>query len=151
LTYKSVSPIISTILLILITIIASTSAYFWMTGVQDQIQQDTETSVNENAANDLTDFTIISVSCNATSNSVNITLMNNGVGAITAGSSILILTDINGIELYTSINSSFAGLAEGAASTLGYISTYNLTSSSTYIARLTLSNSKTRSRSCTAQ
>lgn len=150
-TCKAVSPIISTILLILITIVTSTSAYFWMMGVQEQMQMDAESNVNENAANDLTDFTLISVACNATSNSVNITFMNNGVGAISEGTAILILTDINGAELYTSINSSFSGLSEGSAGTLGYISDYDLTASTTYIARLTLSNSKTRTRSCNAQ
>lgn len=121
-----------------------------MMDIQEQIQQDAENNVNENAASDLTDFTILSVACNATSDTVNITLINDGVGAIPSGSSILILTDINGVELYTNINPSFTGLAEGAGTTLGYVLTYDLISSTTYVARITLSNSKTRTRSCNA-
>ncbi|MFA5303726.1 MAG: archaellin/type IV pilin N-terminal domain-containing protein [Candidatus Nanoarchaeia archaeon] len=149
-SHKSISPIISTILLILITIIASTSAYFWMVDIQDQLQQDAETNINENAASDLTDFTLLSVACNATTNAVNITLVNDGIGAIDSGSAILVFTNVNGVELYTNINSSFMGLEEGQALTLNYVSTYDLEASTTYVARITLSNSKTRTRSCNA-
>ena len=148
---KTVSPIISTILLILITIVSSTAAYFWMMDIQEQIQSDTEGTVSSNAANDLLDFTIMSVSCNSTSNEINLTIMNNGVGSIQSGTAILILTNINGAELYTNINSSFQGLNQGAAATLQVASSYDLIASTTYVARLTLSNSKTRSRSCVAQ
>jgi flagellin-like protein len=150
--YKSITPIISTILLILITIITSTAAYFWMMDVMEQIQQDTEENINSNPSNDLTDFTLISVSCNSTINSINITVLNNGIGDIGTGTSILILADsTNSAELYTYINSSFIGLDEGQAAIISYTSSYDLTALTTYVTRLTLSNSKTRTLSCRAQ
>lgn len=121
-----------------------------MVDIQDQLQQDAETNINENAASDLTDFTLLSVACNATTNAVNITLVNDGIGAIDSGSAILVFTNVNGVELYTNINSSFMGLEEGQALTLNYVSTYDLEASTTYVARITLSNSKTRTRSCNA-
>ncbi|MDD3888278.1 MAG: hypothetical protein PHN19_06000 [Patescibacteria group bacterium] len=149
-TYKTITPVISTIILILITIVASTAAYFWMMGIQETIQTDTESSVNENAASDLKSFTLINVACNATSNTINITLMNDGIGAISSGTAILILTDLTGAELYTNINSSFNGLSEGAATTMGYVSTYDLITATSYVARVTLSDGKTKTRSCNA-
>jgi flagellin-like protein len=152
LTYKSITPIISTILLILITIITSTAAYFWMMDVMEQIQQDTEENINSNPSNDLTDFTLVSVSCNSTINSINITVLNNGIGDIGSGTSILIFADsTNSAELYTYINSSFIGLNEGQAAVISYTSSYDLIVLTTYVTRLTLSNSKTHTLSCKAQ
>jgi flagellin-like protein len=150
-TCKTITPIISTILLVLITIVASTTAYFWMMGIQEDVQQSTASNIDSSSTNDLSDFTLISVFCNATTDTINITLMNTGVGAITAGTSIMVLTDINGAELYTSINPGFSGLSEGAAATISYTSTYDLSPMTTYVSRLTLSNGKTRTRSCSAQ
>lgn len=148
---KAISPIISTIILILITITISISAYFWMIDIQETIQSDTGTKISDSAATDLTDFTILSVLCNSTTNEIEILASNNGVGNIQSGTAILVLTNIEGIELYTSINSSFQGLSQGNSATFEYESTYSLNASNIYIARLTLSNSKTRTRSCTAQ
>jgi hypothetical protein len=121
-----------------------------MMDIQEQVQSDAESNVNDNAVTDLTDFTVLSVACNATTDTINITLINDGTGALSSGSSILILTDISGVELDTNINSSFTGLAEGMATVLNYVLNYDLQSSTTYVARLTLSNSKTRTRSCNA-
>jgi hypothetical protein len=106
---------------------------------------------NDLIISDLTDFTLLNVDCDAISNIVNITVMNNGIGAIENGTLTLILTDINGLELYTKIDPNFIGISEGAAKTFGFVLSYDLKVSTTYVARLTLSNGKTRTRSCTAQ
>lgn len=150
--YKSVSPIIASTLLVLITIAIATASYYWMVNVQGLIQADAEGTIGQGSANNLRDFTIVSASCDSVSNTVNVTILNDGVGDIESGSAVFILKSVSGVELATLINSSFLGLPQGAAQTLYFSIDYSLQSSTLYYATLSLSNAKSaKSRSCQAQ
>lgn len=149
--HKTITPIISVILLILLTIVASTTAYFWMMDLQEQIQQDTTSSVTGSSISDLSDFSILSTLCNSTDDYVLLTILNTGVGKIDAGTGVMVLTSTSGIQLSTTINSSLPEIPQGEAVELNFSTTYDLIDSTNYLVRLTLSNAKTRTYSCTAQ
>ena len=150
--YKTVSPIIASTLLVLITIAIATASYYWMVNVQGLVQADAESTIGQGAASNLRDFEIVSASCDSTADSINIVILNNGVGDIESGSAVFILKSMAGADLDTTINASFLGIPQGAAQTLEFSLDYDMQAGTLYYATLSLSNAKSsKSRSCQAQ
>lgn len=148
--YKTISPIISTIILVLLTITISTTAYYWMLNIQQDLQQGVSGEVEGEQTRG--SFTIISMICDSASNNITFTLVNSGNRAISSGTEIIILKDVSGVGISQLMITDFPGIPlEPAELVVEYQMDYDLISGETYVAEITLPYSDLRSRSCEAQ
>ena len=96
---KTITPVISLVLLILLMISIVTGAFYWMTGVQEGLQESTGAGVQsaQNAQN--IKYNIITVACDDTDDSVKITALNSGDFTIDASNAVITVSDMNGVVL----------------------------------------------------
>jgi flagellin-like protein len=148
--YKAISPIISTIILVLLTIAISTTAYYWMMEIQQDLQQGVSGQIEGEQTRG--SFTINSMICESASNNITLTLINDGSRAISSGTAIIILKDASGIEISQLVSNDFPGIPlEPGQLVVEYEMDYDLISLEDYSIKLTLPFSDTRTRSCRAQ
>jgi len=95
--YKTISPIISTIILILLTITISTTAYYWMLNIQQDLQQGVSGEIESEQSRG--SFKIASMICDSSSNNITFTLVNNGNRPISRGTAIIIILKNAGEEI----------------------------------------------------
>jgi flagellin-like protein len=149
--YKSgITPIVSIILLLLMTVTASTAAYFWMINIQSNIQENVESNLEQSFAGELTSFTMVSSTCNATSENVSVVLLNTGSVDIDAGDLVLSLSSLAGSTLDTVIDTGFSGLDAATSTQLEYTSSYDIQADTTYAVKVTIPGGSSMSDSCTA-
>lgn len=148
---KGITPIIAVILLLLMTVVASTAAYFWMVNVQTNIQQNVESSIQGSFTSDLTQFTIVSSTCEATPDNITVVLLNAGSVDIDAGDLVVTLSSLSGSTLDTVIDTGFTGLLESSSAQLEYESNYDIVTGTTYAVKVTVPGGKSMSDSCLAE
>ena len=147
---KAITPIISIILLLLMTVVASAGVYFWMNSVQTDLQSSVEGNIVDSFNDKNTQFTIVSTSCNSTADTIKVILMNTGSVDIPSGSLILSVSNSNGAILESIINSSFAGLSQSTSSQYTFtLTTADLIVSTLYTIKITEPSGKSMSDSCT--
>jgi len=148
---KAVTPIISVILLLLMTIVASAAAYYWMSGLQSDIQGNMQGNLQNEFEEDLREFTLVSTSCDAATNTITLLILNPGSVNINAGDLIITLSSLSGSTLDTVIYSDFNGLGVSETQSIDVISTYDIQSSTVYAVRATIPGGKSSSDSCTGE
>lgn len=148
---KGITPIIAVILLLLMTVVASTAAYFWMVNVQSNIQETVEGNIQDSFTSDLTQFTIVSSSCKAASNNVSVVVLNVGSVDIDSGDLVLTLRSLSGSTLDTIIDTTFTGISASSSEELEYESDYDIQSGTNYAVKVTMPGGTSMSDSCLAE
>ena len=146
---KSITPIVAMIILLLMTVTAAGATYYWMTNVQTRIQEDVQSSVLEGFTSELTTFTIVSSTCDASNDDITVVLLNTGTRDIDSGSMIVSLTSNAGVTLDSVIKGDFSGLASGVASEFTVSSAYNIVSGTSYGIKVTVPGGTSMTDSCT--
>ncbi len=131
------------------TVTAAGATYFWMTNVQSRIQEDVQSNILEGFAGEMTSFTIVSSTCNSTSNNISLVLMNTGSTDISGGSMIVSLSSAAGSTLDSIIYGDFTGLSAGAAQNFEVGSDYNIVSNTNYGVKVTMPGGNSMTDSCT--
>ncbi len=90
---KAITPVIAVVLLLMMTVAAAGAAFFWMTTIQSRIQGQIGTQVSTNTKQTTTSLNVISLICNASSNSINMTLQNTGTSTIENGTIAITIID----------------------------------------------------------
>ncbi len=98
---KGITPVISVVLLIMLVIGLTGGAYYWMTNVQEGLQESTGRQVESTTDVTSVKFDIITIICEESDNTVRATLVNNGERIIDASNAIMTLREINGEVLGT--------------------------------------------------
>ncbi len=148
---KAITPIVSIILLLMMTVFASTAAYLWMNNVQSSIQENVQRNLEGSFNEQLTSFTIISSTCNASSNNVTLILLNTGSVDISSGDFVLTLSSTTGANLDTVIENNFPGLDAADTMSLEITSNYNIILGNRYTLRATTPGGNSMSDSCSGQ
>ncbi|MBN1923904.1 MAG: hypothetical protein JW791_04045 [Nanoarchaeota archaeon] len=148
---KAITPIVSIILLLMMTVFASTAAYLWMNSIQSSIQENVQSNLQESFTGQLTSFTLISTICNATSDNITLIMMNTGSVDISSGDLVVSLSSTTGSTLEIIIDSGFAGIDAGDTVSLELESDYGITESSRYTVKATVPGGTMMSDSCQGQ
>ncbi len=102
---KAITPVISVILLIMLVVAMTAGAWYWMTNVQSSLQESAGSSIEQTSSMSSTTFSIASVLCNATTDTVNVTIINTGSSAIASTTEyIMTVKNSNGATLGTDIS-----------------------------------------------
>ena len=157
---KGITPIIATVLLLMMTVAASGAAYLWMTTLQDQIQRQVETTATNVAGASELEFQFRYKKCNATEtggmyshNEVEVYLENTGQGTINQGPVGLTLIDDEGNDLEF-VQRTDAMTEDFHVDTFLYIGfnvTTDLVKDYEYILRVSLPGNAVGSQICTAR
>jgi hypothetical protein len=98
---KTITPVISVILLIMLTIAVSATAWYWVNGLQANLEDSTAQGVEEATEMGTVRYNIISAVCNTTGG-INLTIQNNGLTDITAATAMFVtLKTMTGITAGT--------------------------------------------------
>ncbi len=101
---KAITPVISVILLIMLVVAMTAGAWYWMTNVQSSLQESAGSSIEQTSDMSSTSFSIVSVLCDATQDTVNVTLINTGSSAIASTTQyIMVVKSSSGATLGTDI------------------------------------------------
>jgi len=102
---KAITPVISVILLIMLTVAITGGAWYWMTNVQGSLQEGAGSSIEQTTDLSSVQFSIASVRCNATGNWINATILNTGSETIAAANTwVLTVSSISGGVLAVDTN-----------------------------------------------
>ena len=148
---KAITPIISIILLLMMTVVASTAAYLWMSSIQSNIQQSVQSNLEDSFQGQLTSFTIISSSCESTPDNVTAVLMNTKSVNINSKDLVLTLTASNGATIDIIIDPNFAGLDASESVSMELESAYDIQSGTRYSMKVTIPGGTSMTDTCTAQ
>jgi len=88
---KGITPVIATILLLLMTVAAAGTAYFWMVSVQSKIQTGVSTGIEQQLTQAQYQVKLAGVVCN--NMTYKITIMNVGPNDIPSGNATLVVTN----------------------------------------------------------
>ena len=156
---KGVTPIIATVLLLMMTVAAAGAAYLWMNSLQSQIQNEVERTANTVAGASELEFQYRFRKCNATDSSVyghteiEAYVENTGQGNINQGPVGLTLIDDEGIDLEF-VQRDDAMTEDFDVDTflyLGFNVTTDLVAGVDYIIKISLPGGVTGSQICTAK
>jgi hypothetical protein len=86
---KTITPVISVILLIMLTIAVSATAWYWVNGLQANLEDSTAQGVEEATEMGTVRYNIISAVCNTTGG-INLTIQNNGLTDIAASTAMFV-------------------------------------------------------------
>ncbi|VVB74164.1 Uncharacterised protein [Candidatus Tiddalikarchaeum anstoanum] len=148
---KAITPVISTILLIMLVVAITGGAWYWMTSVQGNLQENAGSTIEQTSGMSATQFSIVSTICNATNNSVTVVLMNSGQQAFSATAKVIsTLSSISGTVLQTdAAGVSVASLAAGTAQSIVLGLTYDIQPTTAYSVKLIIGSSQ-QTATCTA-
>ncbi|MCW1300652.1 MAG: hypothetical protein OH363_05120, partial [Candidatus Parvarchaeota archaeon] len=90
---KGITPVIATILLLLMTVAAAGTAYFWMVSVQSKIQTGVSTGIEQQLTQAQYQIKTVGVTCNETSGIYSVSVMNIGPNDIPTGTATLVVTN----------------------------------------------------------
>lgn len=96
---KGITPIIATVLLLMMTVAAAGAAYVWMNSLQDQIQKEVENTAGSLADSSRLEFQFRYRKCNSTDSTAEVYLENTGQAKINQGPVSLTLVDTDGLDL----------------------------------------------------
>lgn len=146
---KSITPIVAMIMLLLMTVTAAGATYFWMTNVQTRIQEDVQSSILSGIVGEMTSFTIVSSSCDESTDQIIVVLLNIGSQDIDAGSMIVSLTSSAGISLDSVIDNTFTGINAGIAESFTINMVYNIADGTNYGVKVTVPGGTSMTDTCT--
>ena len=150
---KAITPVISTILLIMLVVAITGGAWYWMTNVQGSLQESAGSSIEQNTVASSAQFSIVSTRCNSTSDLLTVVILNTGQSSITAASTaqwLSTVSTIGGATLTTVANSTAGLIAAGSSGTIIFdIATASMAADSSYSIRLN-KGSTSQTATCTA-
>jgi hypothetical protein len=118
---KTITPVISVILLIMLTIAVSATAWYWVNGLQANLEASSSQGIESTTTMGNIQYSMVSLSCNSSAN-VTIQLRNNGLSDISTTEIFLIkLLDNAGVELESTIQSLPTALGTSGTSSIGVI------------------------------
>ncbi|MFA5406271.1 MAG: sialidase family protein [Candidatus Nanoarchaeia archaeon] len=135
---SGITPVVSVVLLLLITVAISSSAFIWVSGTQAGIQKEASLELSRNQDSISNFVNIIGISIDLSTREINVTLHNIGDKTITAGPSAISILDDNNIALETIITSLNNNLAQNELITLSVNYSYVLIENDTYNIRVNL-------------
>ncbi len=159
---RGVTPVIATVLLLMMTVAAAGAAYFWMTGLQTRLQSEIGETASTVTSNVELQFDIRYKKCNATEtggvygnhSEIEMVLENTGTSAIPKGGVGLTLRDEDGNDLEFISSTCTQMITDLAVSTFldmkCNVST-DLVSGEDYILRVALPSGAVNTARCTAQ
>jgi flagellin-like protein len=157
---KGITPVIATVLLLMMTVAASGAAYLWMTSLQSEIQKSVQqTAQGVTGTTDL-EFQFRSKKCNATEssppfthNEIEVYLQNTGQGLIEQGPVGLTLVDDEGndLEFVERTDAMTKDFEVNKYLFLGFNVTTDLVENEEYILRISLPGGVVGSQICTAR
>ena len=119
---KTITPVISVILLIMLTIAVSATAWYWVNGLQANLEASSSQGIESTTQMGNIQYSIVSLTCNKSEN-ITIQLRNNGLSDISTTEIFLIkLLDSTGVELDSTIQSLSTALGTSGISSIGSIS-----------------------------
>ena len=158
---KGISPIIATVLLLMMTVAAAGAAFVWMTSLQTQIQQQVENTAGSVTGASNLEFQFRYRKCNSTNtgengfthNEVEVILENTGQDSISQGPIGLTLVDDEGndIEFVQNSNSMSNDFAVDTFLPANFNVSTTLIQGGEYILRISLPGGVTGSQLCVAQ
>ncbi|MCW1296883.1 MAG: hypothetical protein OH319_04350 [Candidatus Parvarchaeota archaeon] len=118
---KGITPVIATILLLLMTVAAAGTAYFWMVSVQSKIQTGVSTGIEQQLTQAQYQIKTVGVTCNATSGIYSVSVMNIGPNDIPTGTVTLVVTDgTTGATIAVATNSLSQSIAKNTVSLIQF-------------------------------
>ena len=118
---KTITPVISVILLIMLTIAVSATAWYWVNGLQANLESSSAQGIESTTQMGNIQYSIISLTCNKSAN-ITIQLRNNGLSDISVTEVFLIkLLDNSGVELDSTIKQLSVALGTSGTSSIGSI------------------------------
>jgi len=118
---KTITPVISVILLIMLTIAVSASAWYWVNSMQANLQTNSAQNIESTTQASNLKYTLISVTCNLTGN-ITIQLRNDGETDISSTEIFLIkLMTVEGAELGSYITTLPTPMTKSGAASYGVI------------------------------
>ncbi len=146
---RAITPVIATVLLLMMTVAAAGAAYFWITTIQSRIQGQIGTQASDSAAQNK-QIQIISVECgNASPHTVNATIINTGSLDIEAGNTAVTIIDNQGRVQATNV-SSMNALARNNIATISFV-IGPLTATRTYGVKITIPGGAEQSGVCVSK
>ncbi|MDD4352955.1 MAG: hypothetical protein PHN56_00705 [Candidatus Nanoarchaeia archaeon] len=120
-TNKTITPVISVILLIMLTIAVSATAWYWVNGLQANLESSTAQGVESTTSMGNIQYNIVSLTCNSSATgNITIQLRNNGLTDISTDEVFLIkLVDASGVELNSTTKQLSASIGTSGLSTIG--------------------------------
>ncbi len=101
---KAITPVISVILLIMLVVAITGGAWYWMTNVQSNLQENAGSSIEQTSDISTTSFSIVSAICNSTQDTVNVSLINTGSAAIASTTKYIVtVSTLQGTTLGTDL------------------------------------------------
>ncbi|MCW1297933.1 MAG: hypothetical protein OH354_02545 [Candidatus Parvarchaeota archaeon] len=144
---KGITPVIATILLLLMTVAAAGTAYFWMVSVQSKIQTGVSTGIEQQLTQAQYQINLVGVVCNNTTYKP--TVMNIGPNDIPAGNATLVVTNgTTGATIAVSTTSS-STLTRNNVTTLTFTVSINMGAGNITGVKITLPGGVEGSASCT--
>ena len=149
---KGITPVISVVLLIMLTVAITGGAYYWMTNVQSSLQENVGASIQGSAELATASFSIVSVSCDSTTEEIKIIGLNTGTQTLDASKAIITISSIEGSVLGTLVDlNGGASISPGGSFTVTTSDeTWDLASGTAYSARLNIGSSA-QTATCTAK
>jgi len=149
---KGITPIIATVLLLMMTVAAAGAAYVWMNSLQEQVRQQVEGSSSLITGQSQMQVDVRFKLCNSTSNAITVFLQNSGGVSIDKGNIGLTLKNNDGVDIEFTENSTAmtSSLAVNTYLSVDFAVNTNLVSGTNYILNVIMPGGTTTSALCSA-
>ena len=109
---KGITPVIATVLLLMMTVSAAAGAYYWITSVQGNLQQSSETAIDSSGITGSYRISVLAggITCTASSDDITVYVKNTGASDIPADNWYLFAKNTQGQGVGTWSNDSAVGV-----------------------------------------
>ncbi|MDD5417499.1 MAG: hypothetical protein PHW96_01250 [Candidatus Nanoarchaeia archaeon] len=146
---KGVTPIVSIILMLMITIALAGTAFIWISSLSERGRGGAEGDITDLERQTGSRFSVLKAECNSTSEGVELTFFNDGNSRILAGNAVIVIKR-GGEVLDSVIETSWPELSVSALYQYNFTTAANLEHGRTYSMEITLPGSVAGSSFCTA-
>jgi len=150
---KAITPILSTILLVMLVVAVSAGAWYWITNVQTNLQQGVGSSIEDQTNLGSYQFVIVGVICDSANDLVTLSVTNPGNTAIPSTESwTLIVSHLNGttIDINNTFSSAIGELAAKNATSIEIYGINAIVSGLDYGIKATIGSGTSSTTTCTA-
>jgi len=158
---KAITPVVATVLLLMMAVAAAGTAYFWMVTVQSRIQSDISANIQQQLGGQSYGISLISAYCMSGGSTINVTVQNTGSKNLpTTGYSALTLYNATTGAVLSTVTlaqdssncqpNTFGGLAINAMTTCNFtgVTTLSSTDGVEYSLKVTAPGGAEASGSC---